>query len=74
MPRTARPDLTPEAVRARLRALIADAGLSLAEAARRAEMSPSYLSNVLSGQKAKPEITTIARVLGALGKSWRDLD
>lgn len=76
MPRIAKPkpDLSPEAVRARLRALIAESGRPAASVAESAEMSPSYLSNVLSGVKAKPEITTIARVLAALGKTWRDLD
>lgn len=39
-----------------------------------AGMSPAQFSQVLTGHRADPSITTVARILAALGKTWADLD
>lgn len=72
MPRPApsppRADLGP-----RLRSLVARAGLSLSEAARRAGSSQPYLSRVCLGEQV-PRVDWVARLLGAIGARWADLD
>lgn len=75
MPRTVKPTLSPEAVRVRLRELIAASGRSAASVAESAGMSPPQLWQILSGHRAAdPQIGSVIRVLNALGKRWRDLD
>lgn len=64
----------PERVRDRLRALTLADGRRLHEIAAAAGMARSQLNNVLKGHRANPSVGTVARILGALGRSWRDLD
>lgn len=39
-----------------------------------AGMSPAQFSQVLTGHRADPSVTTVGRILAALGKTWADLD
>jgi transcriptional regulator with XRE-family HTH domain len=64
------PDL-PEIVR--LRDLIAESGLTRADVADRAGLTPGNLSRLLSGRRS-PHLETVRRVLVALGsEDWGDL-
>lgn len=64
--------LTPPV--ARLLELVEADGRSRAEIAAAARMAPAQLSQVLTGHRADPSITTVGRILAAIGKSWADLD
>lgn len=73
MPRASVTDAT-SVIRARLRQLVESDIRSISAIAAAAKMSQSQLSNVLTGQRDDPRIATVARILAALGKRWRDLD
>lgn len=47
---------------------------SRAEIAAAAKMSPAQFSQVMTGHRAAPSITTVGRILEAIGKTWKDLD
>jgi transcriptional regulator with XRE-family HTH domain len=64
--------LTPPV--ARLLELVEADGRTRNEIAAAAGMSPAQLSQVLTGHRADPSITTVGRILAAVGKSWSDLD
>jgi transcriptional regulator with XRE-family HTH domain len=64
--------LTPPV--ARLLELVEADGRPRGVIAAAAGMSPAQLSQVLTGHRADPSITTVGRILAALGKSWADLD
>lgn len=76
MPRTApRPaTVDPEAIRLRLRELIEASGLRPSQVARAAGMSQSQLWHLLTGLKGEPRVSTIGRILAALGLPWSALD
>lgn len=59
---------------ARLLSLVEADGRSRQHIAAAAGMSPAQLSHVLTGHRADPSITTVERILAAIGKSWRHLD
>ena len=59
---------------ARLLELVEADGRTRNEIAAAARMSPAQLSQVLTGYRADPSITTVGRILMALGKRWGDLD
>lgn len=44
------------------------------EVAAAAGMSPAQLSQILTGYRADPSVSTVGRILAALGKRWADLD
>lgn len=71
MPRT-KPE--PVALRARLRDLIEADGRRKTEIAAAAGMSKSQLHQLLSGVRPNPTYDTIKKLLGVLGKRFRDLD
>jgi transcriptional regulator with XRE-family HTH domain len=58
----------------RFRELAEADGRSQGAIAEAAGMSQSQLSQLLSGYRGDPRISTIARVLAALGRTWADLD
>ena len=64
--------LTPQV--ARLVGLVNADGRSRGEIAAAAGMAPAQLSQVLTGHRADPSITTICRILAAIGKRLGDLD
>ena len=64
--------LTPPV--ARLLALVEADGRTRAAIAAAAGMSPAQFSQVMTGHRADPSVTTVGRILEALGKSWADLD
>lgn len=64
--------LTPPV--ARLLELVEADGRTRNEIAAAAGMSPAQLSHVLTGHRAAPSITSVGRILAALGKSWKDLE
>lgn len=65
---------TAGAIRARLRDMVDSDPRSAAAVAAAAGMSRQQFSQLLSGYRDAPSIVTVARVLAALGRSWRDLD
>jgi DNA-binding phage protein len=76
MPRTARRPAThdPAAIRARLRALADASGMKDSVIAAAAGMSQSQLWQLLNGTKANPQLSTIGRILAAMGLPWSALD
>lgn len=58
---------------ARLATLCDESGLTRADIAERAGMSPGSLSRLLSG-KLDPSFSRVARILGSIGCAWGDLD
>lgn len=64
--------LTPPV--ARLLELVDADGRSRGSIASAAGMSAAQLSQVLTGHRADPSITTVGRILAAIGKTWGDLD
>jgi transcriptional regulator with XRE-family HTH domain len=62
------PDPEELSVGQRLRAMRRAHGLSAKEVARRAEVSPAYLSR-LENDKVSPTVTTLTRVVQAMGES-----
>jgi transcriptional regulator with XRE-family HTH domain len=69
MSRTPTPTYDP----ARLRALIAESGLSAREVARRCGAHQPNLVRILQGWTT-PRADLLARVLAAIGRGWADLD
>ena len=59
---------------ARLLELVEADGRTRNEIAASTMMSRAQLSQVLTGHRANPSITTVGRILAALGRSWKDLD
>lgn len=53
----------------RIRACRTKAGLTQTELAARAETGQVYISNLESGKKADPSLSTLRRIAGALGIS-----
>lgn len=76
MPRTARRPAThdPAAIRAVLRAKADASGLRPSVIARRAGMSQGQLWHLLEGVKGEPRVSTIGRILAAMGLPWSALD
>jgi DNA-binding phage protein len=68
------PPADAAAVRSRLRGLVEADGHTQSEIAGAAGMSQPQLSQILTGHRADPSITTVGRILAALGRSWADLD
>lgn len=61
-------DTTDNAIGARLRELRKGRGLAAKEVARRAEVSPAYLSRLENG-KISPTVATLSRIVQAMGES-----
>lgn len=59
---------------ARLLLLVEADGRPRHEIAAAAGMGPSQFSQVMTGHRADPSISTVGRILAALGKSWKHLD
>jgi DNA-binding phage protein len=76
MPRTARRPAThdPAAIRARLRALADASGLRPSQIAAAAGHEPGQLWHLLTGLKGEPRISTVGRILAAMGLPWSALD
>jgi transcriptional regulator with XRE-family HTH domain len=74
LPTTTRDHSIPDQVRARLRALCDADGRADLLIARNAGMGKAQFSQLMNGTKATPSITSVARILLALHKSWADLD
>lgn len=70
-----RPNATPAPAwsPARLRALVAESGLSTRQVAERGGPDQSDLSKILAG-KVEPRASTVAAILSAIGRGWADLD
>jgi len=58
----------------RLRELVGADPRSNTEVGRAAGMSQARISAILTGRRLNPSVATVARLLAALGKTWRDLD
>jgi transcriptional regulator with XRE-family HTH domain len=71
MPRTTP---SPVAIHDRLRTLIDADGRSQVEIAKAAGMPKAQLHHLLSGIRPNPTYDTLKRLLGVLGKRFRDLD
>lgn len=61
-------EATDNAIGARLRELRKERGLAAKEVARRAEVSPAYLSRLENG-KISPTVATLSRIVQAMGES-----
>ena len=66
------PGLDPHV--ARLAALVAADGRTRGEIAGAAGLRPDHLYQVLTGRRADPNLSTVARILAALGRGFADLD
>jgi len=60
------PTPAPDRFVRRLRKALGGSGVSLREAARKADVSPAYLSRLLNGERGAPANETIARLEEAL--------
>lgn len=58
---------------ARLKALVAESGLSYRALAAAIDSNESNVSNIVNGHTT-PQADTLAKILGAVGKRWKDLD
>jgi phage repressor protein C with HTH and peptisase S24 domain len=56
-----------EDIAQRLRTRIAELGLNVVEVAKRAELKPSFLYDIINGKSANPSVVKLARVASELG-------
>ena len=63
----------PADLAARLRALLDERGLSVAEAARDAGMHKQQLQAIVAGKVPNPGILTVARIVAAAGGTMHDV-
>jgi DNA-binding phage protein len=70
---TARRKPPPQAPAPRLKALVESSGRSIRSVAAEVGIHHTNLLDILGGQ-TDPRVTTVARILRALGKSWSDID